>query len=175
MKKLISVLLAACLLLCCLMPLAAAEPEGGPIRIRLNSDVAGCTSKDVDELIELLSPQVTWYDNGGNGPVSIANYAGGTEYAHMEAGREYAVTYMLKAADGYTLPEEITDGDVVFECGKGAKVVYCKIAEMYAGSKDARVRALRIIATVVPDGTVMQRIIGFIRDIILKIRTWQLY
>ena len=179
MKKLIAVTMVVCMLFCCLLPLAAAaaEPEGGAIRLRLRSDVAGCTTKDVDKLIELLSLQVTWYDNGGNGPVFIANAAGGSEYAHMEAGREYAVTYMLQAAEGYTLPEEIADGDVEIECGKGVTVVYCKIAEMEkpeTADKYDRTRALRIIAKVVPDCNAIQRIIGWIRDLILKIRSFQI-
>ncbi len=178
MKKLISLILVFGLLLCCLPPCFAAA-EGDAIAIRLNSDVAGCTREDVDRLIELLSPQVTWYENGqGNGPVSIANAAGGGEYAHMEAGREYTVTYMLQAAEGYTLPEEIGEGDVSFACGKGVSVIYCKIAEMHnpaTPDKYDRIRALRIMATVVPDGTALQRIIGWVRDLILKIRSWQLY
>ena len=176
MKKLISVLLVLSVMLCCLAPLAMAEPECGTIRIRLNSNVAGCTEQDVDKLIELLSPQVTWYNNPSN-PVSIANAAGGAEHAHMEAGREYAITYMLKAADGYELPAELADGDVEFECGEGVTVIYCKIAEMHVpgGDKYARTRAIRIIAKVIPDYTFMQRIIGIIKDIILKIRSWQLY
>lgn len=176
MKKLVSLTLVLFLTLCCFIPLAAAEPACGTIRIRLNSDVAGCTEQDVDRLIELLSPQVTWYNNP-IGPVSIANAAGGSEHAHMEAGREYAVTYMLQAADGYELPAELEDGDVVFECGKGVSVVYCKIAEMAVpgGDKYDRHRAIRIIATVIPDCNFIQRIIGLFKDILLKIRSWQLY
>ncbi|MBQ6065987.1 MAG: hypothetical protein IJK89_04120 [Clostridia bacterium] len=180
MKKLISLSLAVCVLLGCLLPLAsAAQTEAqGPIALRVNSDVAGCTEKDYEQIVEILSPQVTYYTDGSN-PISIATYAGGGEYAHMEAGRSYSVTCTLVAADGYTLPEELAEGDVSFECGKGAKVVYCKVAEMHVPNPDphvdARVRVLRIIATIVVDGTPFQRVIGWIRDIILKIRSWQLY
>ena len=119
MKKLISLTLAVCVLLGCLLPLASALPEGGPIVLRVNSDVAGCTDKDAEKIIEIRSPQVTYYPNPDK-PISIANYAGGGEYAHMEAGRNYAVTCVLQAAEGYTLPETLSDGDVVFDCGNGA-------------------------------------------------------
>ena len=179
MKKLISLTLAVCVLLGCLLPLAsaAAEPEG-PIILRINSDVAGCTQKDYEKIIEIRSPQVTYYPNREY-PITIANYAGGGEYAPMEAGRNYTVNCTLVAADGYTLPEELADGDVVFDCGKGAKVVYCKVAEMHVPNPDPhvdeRVRVIRIIADIVVDGNPIQRIIGWIRDVILKIRSWQLY
>ena len=176
MKKLLSFTLIFVLTLCCFTPPAAAEPACGTIRVRLNSDVAGCTEQDVDRLIELLSPQVTWYNNP-IGPVSVADYVGGSFDVRMEPGREYAVTYMLQAAEGYELPAALAEGDVEFECGKGVKVVYCKTAEMAVPNADkyARTRAIRIIAKVIPDCTFAQRIVGLIKDIILKIRSWQLY
>ena len=177
MKKLLSLTLILCVLLGCLLPTASAA-EKEPIVLRVNSDVAGCTEKDAEKIIEIRSPQVTYYQNGGS-LISIANYAGGGEYAHMEAGRNYTVTCTLQAAEGYTLPETLSDGDVVFDCGKGAKVVYCKIAEMHVPNPDPhvdeRVRVIRIIADIVVDGNPLQRIIGWIRDIILKIRSWQLF
>ena len=179
MKKLISAALAACLLLTCLLPIAAAQSEETPISLRLNSDIAGCTDKDVDKIIEIRSPQVVPYvDGNGNGPIHIANYAGGTEYAHMDSGRTYTISYTLVAADGYELPEEISENDIAFDCGKGVTVVYCKTAEMHIQNPDphvdARVRVLRIMANVVVDGTVIQRVIGWIKDVILKIRSWQI-
>ena len=176
MKKTVSLLLIVCLLLGCLAAPAAAEPEKSVISLRLRSDVAGCTSRDADELAEILSPQVVWYR--GSSPVSIANYAGGAEHAHMEAGRSYSVTYLLEAAEGYTLPETLSDGDLSLECGKGVAVVERAVTEMYNGNTDGgeapRTRVLRIIAKVVVDGSPMQRIIGWFRDLILKIRSLQL-
>ncbi len=180
MKKTISLTLAVVFLLGCLLPMASALPECGQISLRLHSDIAGCTEKDVDQIMEILSPQVIGYVNkSGNGPIDIANYAGGPEYAHMEAGRSYTITYMLTAAEGYELPEELADGDVVFDCGKGVDVVYCKVASMHVSNPDPhvdeRIRVLRIMANVVVDGNPLQRVIGWFRDIILKIRSWQLY
>lgn len=172
--------MAACLLLTCLLP-AAAQTEEGPISLRVNSDVAGCTKKDYEQIVEILSPQVTYYYGASADgiPIHIANYAGGTEHAHMEAGRNYAVTCVLQAAEGYTLPETLSDGDVVFDCGKGVDVVYCKVVEIRrpdsAEEENPRTRALKIVANVVVDGTVLQRVIGWFRDVILKIRSWSLY
>ena len=177
MKKLISAALAACLLLTCLLLPAAAKTEEG-ISLRLNSDIAGCTRMDVDKLMEIRSPQVTWYPYGDS-PIFITNYAGYGEYAHMDAGRTYGITYSLVAADGYTLPEEIAEGDVAFDCGKGVDVVYCKIVEVRRPDSDTeenpRTRVLRVIANVVVDGTAIQRVIGWFKDVILKIRSWSLY
>ena len=178
MKKLISLTLILCVLLGCLALPAAAQDETGPISLRLYSDIAGCTRMDVDRLIEIRSPQVT-FDPYGESPIFITNYAGGSEYAHMDAGRNYVITYTLVAAEGYTLPEEIADGDVVFDCGKGVDVLSCKIVEIRrpdsAEGTNVRTRALRIIASVVVDGTAVQRVIGWIKDVILKIRAWSLY
>ena len=178
MKKMLSAALAACILLACLLPAAARAEADGPITLRINSNIAGRTETDYEQIVEILSPQVTYY-NDRNNAVSIANCAGGSEYAHMEAGRSYAVTCTLKAADGYTLPETLSDGDVAIECGKGAKVAYCKVAEMHVPNPDPRVdervRVLRIIATIVVDGNPIQRIIGWFKDVILKIKSWQLY
>lgn len=178
MKKLISLTLILCVLLGCLALPAGAQQDAGPISLRLNSDIAGCTRMDVDKLIEIRSPQVTFYPYGDS-PIFIANYAGGGEYAHMDAGRSYSITYTLVAADGYTLPDEISDGDVIFDCGKGVDVISCKIVEIRRPDTEAgenlRTKALRIIAVVVVDGTALQRVIGWFRDIILKIRSWSLY
>ena len=172
MKKLIASVLAVSVLLCCLMLPAAAQSENGVISLRLNSDVAGCTERDVDEIAEILSPQLVWYH--GNSPVSIANYAGGTEYAHMEAGRSYSIVYTLEAAEGYTLPEELSEGDISLDCGKGVSVVYCRTAEMWNGDNAPRLRVLRICAKVIVDSNPFQRIIGWFRDVILKIRSFQI-
>ena len=178
MKKTIAGILAVCMLLSLCVIFAGAKDDD-TIRLRLNSDVAGCTTNDVDKMIEILSGPVEFYHDNSS-PVDIANYAGGSEYAHMEAGRSYTVTYALIAKDGYTLPETLSDGDVVFECGKGVKVIYCKVIEMantnlHPAPGEARTtRLLRVMANVVADGNALQRLIGWIRDIILKIRSFQI-
>ncbi len=174
MKKTVSAVLAAILLLFSLLP-AAAQPEADVISLRLHSDVAGCTAADAARLIEILSPQVAYRTDGST--VRISNAAGGGEYAHMDSGRSYYIVYTLSAAPGYQLPETLSENDISIECGKGVSLISFGVVELAvpSGGKDARERVLRIYANVVPDGSVFQRIVGFIKDVILKIRSWQLY
>lgn len=178
MKKMISLTLILCVLFGCLALPCAAQTETDVISLRLNSDIAGCTRMDVDRLIEIHSPQVM-LDPYGESPIYITSYVGAGEYAPMEAGRTYGISYTLVAADGYTLPEEIADGDVIVDCGKGVDVLHCKIVEIRRPDSDqgvnVRTRALRVIASVVADSNVFQRIIGWIKDLILKISYWSLY
>ena len=179
MKKTVSLLLAILLLLCCGLP-AAAQSENDVIALRLNSNVAGCTDADAERILEIRSGPVKYYE-GNSCPISIANYAGETEYAHMDAGRTYTITYTLIAADGTVLPEELRDEDIVLDCGKGVSVVYCKIVELRnpnlnpAPGEPETTRVLRIMANVVVDGTPVQRLIGWLKDLILKIRAWSLF
>ncbi|MBQ6162966.1 MAG: hypothetical protein IK118_00655 [Clostridia bacterium] len=173
MKKMISVALALCLMFGCLLLPAAAAQNDDVICVRLHSDIAGCMSTDTDKLIEILSPQVKLYSD-----IHISNYAGASEYAHMDAGRQYYIVYTLDAAEGYELPETISDDQISIECGKGVSLISYKIVEIReAGTtlSEPTHRALRIYANVIVDGSAIQRLVGWIRDIILKIRSWQLY
>lgn len=180
MKKAIAVILAVWALAFCMILPAGAQAGSGAISLRLNSDVAGCTRADAEKLLEIRSGNVIFY-RGVAGPIDIANYAGGGEYAHMDAGRTYVITYTLEAADGYTLPEALADGDAALDCGKGVSVISCGIVELrnpdlHPAPGDApTTRVLRITAKVVTDGTAIQRIIGWLKDIFLKIRWWSLY
>lgn len=180
MKKLLALFLAVCALCCCLLVPVGAQTGENTISLRINSNIAGCTRADAEKLLEIRSGPVTYYNENGYS-VFIANYAGGGEYAHMDAGRTYTLTYTLAAADGYTLPGTLPDGFVALDCGKGVSVLSCRIIELYDGHTQPAsgagqtVRALRITANVVVDGTTVQRIIGWLRDLFLKIRSWSLY
>ena len=178
MKKLFALLLAVCLAAVCIPAAAAEKPViEGPIRVRINSDIAGCTSAHYTQIVELLSDNVT-YEFFGSGPVSISDYAGRGEYAHVAAGRTYEITCQLAAAEGCALPDVLTDGMVQIECGKGVKVLSTQIVSADIRGEDGQpvsFRALQIRAQVVVDGTVFQRIIGWFTDIVLKIKSWQLY
>ena len=174
MKKGTALLMIACALVCALLLPAAAQTETGVISLRLNSDVAGCTWEDSDRLIEIRSGNVV-LRTGGERPIFIANAAGGTEGAHMDAGRTYTITYTLEAAEGYTLPETLAESEVQIETGKGVTVLNCGVIRLATADGGEPVRALRINANVKVDGTAIQRFIGWLRDLILKIRSWQLY
>ena len=180
MKKLIAVILAACMLFCFLAHSAGAQTEGNVIALRINSNIAGCTRADAEKLLEIRSGQVTYYDENGYS-IFIANCVGGGEHAHMDAGRTYVITYTLAAADGYTLPEALSDGDIILEYGKGVSKVFCNIIELQntdpspAPGEAKTTRVLRVTAKVVVDGTPVQRVIGWLKDLFLKIRSWSLY
>ena len=174
MKKWIALLMIACALVCALLLPAAAQQETSVISLRLNSNVAGCTREDAARLIEIRSGNVAMISTG-EWPIFIANAAGGTEGAHMDAGRKYTITYTLEAAEGYTLPETLSEGDVQIETGKGVTVLNCGVIRLATADGGEPVRALRINANVKVDGNAIQRFIGCLRDLILKIRSWQMF
>ena len=175
-KKTIAVLLALIAVLCCVQP-AAALQKTGVIRVRLTSDISGLTENNVEKLIELKTDNVvTRVEHGG--AFSIADYGGSPAPGPFVAGRTYYFHYMLQAADGYELPEALSDGDVEIECGKGVTVINTSITYGHYRLDDGTyddTRGLMIHAKVVVDGNAIQRVVGVIYDIILKIRAWSLY
>ena len=179
MKKRVIAFLTACLLrYAFVLPAAAADGGTQKISLCLRSDVAGCTEDDGDKLLEIRSPQVKLRAVNG---IYISHAAGGSLFgARMEPGRRYTLEYALVAADGCTLPETVAEGDVELECGKGVSVVSCRIVEYYTGRRNddgshITERTLMIVANVVTDSTVLQRVVGWFRDLWLRIRWWQLY
>lgn len=176
LKVFLAVLLAA-ITACGCMFCAAARNDIGVISLKLYSDVDGKKSTDVQELIEIRSDNVV-YDNKFNEPVSVSDYAGTVEYEPLAAGRTYFVNYYLSAAEGCTLPDSISDGDIDIECGKGVSVISAQITNGHYKLDDGTfsdVKGLRVYARVTVDGNVFQRIVGFFHDMILKIQAWSLY
>ena len=181
MKKLFSAALAALLLFSCLFPAAAQETEAlpaVPIRLRVHSDVAGFAEQDVDRLVEILSGHVVFREDGLY-PVSVSNVIGESENGPMAAGREYTIVITFLAAEGYALPDALAEGDVTFECGRGARIASCRIADFAVPGapprSPERLRTLQICAVVVPDSNVFQRLVGILQDLWLRIRAWSLY
>lgn len=177
LKKSICALLVLCALSCCLLP-AAAVNDPGVIAVKLNSDVAGCLYLNSDNFIEILSDNVM-LDPERTAPVSVSDYAGTVNFCPLEAGRTYYVSYSLVAADGYTLPEKLNDGDVTIECGKGVTVLSTQITTKSVRDDQGvidRSRGLLIRSKIVVDSnSIFRRIFGFLYDIYLKIRAWSLY
>ena len=179
MKKLFCIILACCVFLPCLMlPTGAADSDPDAIVLRLNSDVAGCTAAEYENLIEIVSGPVR-FSTMSTYPVDINYITSAAIREPMTAGRAYYVTYYLIAEDGYTLPDELGADDVTLELGKGVEVILCGIVDYYISNGAPRegtfLRTLRIVAKVVVDSNAFQRIIGWLSDLILKIRSWQLY
>ncbi len=176
LKKSLAVFLAVFTAFCCLLP-AAALTETGRISLKLNSDIAGCTEKDVDRLVWIGSDNVVLRKRT-NSPVSISDYAGTMQLGEVKAGRTYYIDYDLEAADGYVLPEKLSDLDVEIECGKGVTVISAKLVSAQIRNDDGEFeeyRGVHIYARVLVDGNALQRIIGFFIDVILKIKAWSLY
>ena len=172
-KKAISVLLALCAVCWCVLP-AAAQRETGKIAVKLNSDIAGATYKDAGRLIELKTDNVV-LSTRGDGPVYTVDYAGTPVSGELKAGRTYNIYYSLTAADGYTLPDTLNDGAVEIECGNGVKVISTQIVSLNDRNGNPVYRGVKIYATVTVDSSTFQRIIGYIYDVILKIKAWSLY
>ena len=175
-KKTLSVMLTLCAVLCMLLPAAAATPTG-PVSITVHSDIAGCTENDLQKLITVDSGEVVPWTHGGV-PVTIAEYAGGSPQGGVEPGRTYYIYFTFEAAEGYELPETTAGGWLTVACDKGVELIRADVVNIAVSQGSARggtLRGLRIYAKVVAQGTVFQRILGWIKDIIDKIRAWSLY
>ncbi|MBR5426908.1 MAG: hypothetical protein IK118_01060 [Clostridia bacterium] len=176
-KKIISAVLALCLLGCSLALPAAAQEPVGKIVLKLSSDVAGRTEEDYQAFITVVSGNVQSCMRHA-GPVYASDYAGTPLQEAFVAGRTYFINYLLEATDGYVLPEKIDDCDLEIEYGKNIEVYSRQIVVSHARTDNGFVedfRGLRIQARVLVDGNVLQRIIGLFHDIIIKIRAWSLY
>ncbi len=175
-KQNLSLLICLIVICTCLLP-AAGLQTCGTISVRLNSNIAGLTKRDVQQLFELHSDNVEYGLRGGD-PVSVADYGGTEESGRLVAGRTYSVYYVLSAADGWVLPDQLTENSLDISCGKGVKVISKAIVtspvRMEDGSFDVK-RGVQIFAQVVVDGNVFQRVIGFLHDLILKVKAWSLY
>ncbi|MBQ7595165.1 MAG: hypothetical protein IJU45_00710 [Clostridia bacterium] len=176
LKKTISVLLVICSLFLLMTPVSALK-ETGVISLKLNSDIAGLTYADSEQLFEIKSDNVV-YSKTHEFPVSVSDYAGTSSRDTIVAGRTYYIDYSLSAADGYVLPEKLEKGDVEIECGKGVKVLNTQIVTgnyRQPNGEMLTVKGLNVTAKVLVDGNIFQRIAGFFYDIYLKIRAWSLY
>ncbi len=176
-RKIVSVVLALCMLGCCLILSAAAQEPVGRVSLKLNSDVAGHTDADYSAFITVVSGNVRISFHSG-GPVYASDYAGTTTDEALVAGRTYYVDYLLEAEDGFALPDAVNEDDIEIECGKGVTVFAKQIVVSHARTDNGFVedfRGLRIQARVLVDGNEWQRLIGWFYDLILKIRAWSLY
>ena len=175
-RKTVSVLSALCVLCCCLLPAAALAPTG-PVAVTLHSDIAGCTQNDADRLIEVKTAGVAVKGLAGEG-IYISDFGGTPENGPLVAGRTYFIDYTLSAAPGYTLPETVGPDTVAVTCGKGVSVISTQLVQVTARDDDGNplpFRGIAIRTKTVVDGSLLQRILGYIHDLILKIRAWSLY
>ena len=177
MKRTFALMLVLVLLCGCLLLPAHAEAPVGAVKLRLRSDVAGYSCKDYTRFMEIVSGNVV-YSTGSAGPVYASDYGGTSDDGKLVAGRTYYVSYVVQAADGYTLPDKIDDVQLSFDCGKGVSVITSQIVVGNYRTDDGtfvRSKSLRVYAELVVDGNIFQRIVGYFTDLYLKIRAWSLY
>ncbi len=174
MKKTISFLLAAVLLFSAVIPVFAAEVNT-TTKLRLRSDLAGVKPEEYAKFIDVDSDALDFNTVTRAQPVSVADYAGTPllNTTALKAGREYEVDYDLFPINGYVLPETAEELDIQFECDKGARLIHYAVTHGLPGEGDTR--AVHIVAEIVVDGNVFQRIIGWLYDRYLKARAWSLY
>ena len=176
LKKGCAVFLALCAVFCLLLP-AAAESTIDAIKVTINSDIDGVTENDAEKLFTLQSDNVIYWSKI-SGPLTIADYGGTEVDDELKAGRTYFIHYYMEPAEGFELPDQISDIDLQIDCGKGVTVINTAIIASHVRLEDGTfddTRGVSVYARVVVDGNVLQRITGLIHDVVLKIKAWSLY
>lgn len=157
-----------------LIPVSAAAVDES-IKLHLRSDLDGVKPEEYAKFAEIDSDVIDFNTVTRKYPVSAADHAG-TPVAQEEAlkaGREYVVDYDLFPKNGYVLPQTAEELDIQFECDKGVRVIHAAVTYGLPGEGDTR--AVHIMAVVVVDGNLFQRIIGWLYDCYIKMRAWSLY
>lgn len=172
MKKTISVLLALVLLLAAFaFPAGAAEK----IEIVLSDDVAGLTrDDDPGRFAAITSGDIEFTPVRTTDALAVYAYNGDTYFDELKAGRTYYIDYVFSPAPGHTFPEEFSDETVSVVCGEGCALLWYAKAVGNDGS-DHMTEFFCVHTRVTVKGNVVQRIIGKLLDLILKIRSWSLY
>ena len=168
MKKKLIIVTLICMLASMLLPLYAGAVQS-TVAVTIRSDVAGLTENDGDRMITVRSDNVALRST--RTPILIADYAGTQVQGAMVAGRTYYVYYMLEPVNGYVLPDQLSAEDLDIECGKGAEVIHAARSRGVQNEPDG----VLIYAKVVVDSSFIQRVAGWITDMVLKIRAWSLY
>ncbi len=170
-KKTIGFLLTAVLLAAMFVP-AFAQAADETTTLHLRSDLAGVKPEDYTKFAEIESGVLDFNTVTRTDPVSVADYSGTSlmDTDELKAGREYVVYYDLFPVDGFVLPETKEELDIRFDCDKGVRVISYNITR----GRD-NVRAVNIMAVVKVDGSLFQRIIGWLYDRYIKARAWSLY
>ena len=176
MKKALCILLATVMLLmtAMLMPASAAEADTS-IKLHLRSDLDGVTTQGYTQFADVDSDVLDFNTVTRKDPVYAADYAGTalSDSTPLKAGREYEIDYDFFPKGGYVLPQSADELDLQFECGKGVRVIDAAVTNGLPGEGDTR--AVHVVAMVVVDGSIFQRIIGWLYDRYLKARAWSLY
>ena len=175
MKKIITVLLAACMLIPCIAAYGAQNEER--IAVKINSDISGLTEQDESLLIEIKSGGIVYAKRSGSA-VSATDYANSIYNGEFKPGRKYYISYTLEPAEGTELPDRITADEIDIECSDNVEVYHVAIVSADIRKDDdtyTHYKALMIQAAVTVDSNFPQRLAGMIYDFFIKLRAWQLY
>lgn len=170
MKKIIAGLLTVLTLFTAISFTASAAKQTENLSVTLRTDIAGLSYGDYEKLYEITTDEIVINTKSEALPVFIADYAGDVYLYAMKPGRTYYIEYSFIPAEGYEFPESVSLDDFKVDYSGNCDIYWCGVKTGNNGS-----RSVSINAKVVVDGNVIQRIIGRISDIIIKLRSWSLY
>lgn len=173
MKKITALILAA--LCICFSVLPASAEETASAVITLRSDIAGVDYTQPERIAVIESDGIIFNPEAFLSCIQITDCVGNIILEPLKAGRTYVVCLSFIAADGYTLPDELTEDNFRIECSDNCNVFICHKA--FSGYRQGAKRdeCIEIEAEIRVDGIFLQRFIGKILDILLKIRSWSPY
>lgn len=172
MKKAISVCLALVLLLSAfIFPVFASEKT----EIVLSNELAGLSwGDDAGKFAEIVSGDIVFTPVRTTEPLSVYAYNGDPYFNELKAGRTYYIDYVFSPAPGSSFPEKFSDETVSVVCGEGCTLLWYDKAVGNDGN-GGMTDFLCVHTRVTVKGNTVQRIIGKLLDLLLKLRSWSLY
>lgn len=149
---------------------ANAQEKIDKLSVSFSNDIVGLTDRDIDRFKVETSDNIVFDDD----PILVADYTGAAYLGEIKPGRTYYIYYDFVAADGYELPDEVSEKNVSVQCGEGCSVIWFgKTIGPYVDGKPSY--GLMFYTKVKTPGNFFQRFFGRIADIFLKIKAWSPY
>ena len=174
MKKVLSMLMAALLMISAVTFPTYAQSRDEKIVIELRSDIAGMTRDDYRDFAVIKSDNIVFDETERYDPISLTDCVGNYYEGKMKPGRTYSIWYTLYAADGFEIPDEMNDETIEIICGKGTDA-YWYGKTVGTGKNGGCLASLSIWTEVKVDGNFFQNIFGTLADLFLKIKSWSPY
>ena len=172
MKKCLSVCMALVLLFAAFVFPAFASER---IDIVLSNDIAGSVwGDDAEKFAEIVSGDIMFTPAPTTDCVAVYAYNGDPYFNALKAGRTYYIDYVFSPLPGCTFPEEFSDETFSVVCGEGCTLLWYGKTVGNDGS-DNMTEFLSVHTRVTVKGNTVQRLIGKLLDLFLKLRSWCLY
>ncbi len=170
MKKALSVIFAALIIVFSLAPFAAAQENEEMITLHFHSDIAGADCTELEKLVTVESGNlVLTADN-----VFLSDHAGNRYYDKLKPGRNYSIYYEFAPAGGFEIPDVLDEGNYRAECDGGCTVWASLVSKgVYGGGEEYSF--ILVYTEVTVDGNLFERIFGRIADWFVKLRAWSPY